>query len=118
MFSLEVFMSLSTFGSVAADAASCGAVCTFSRPSPRSLSGWVCVCCFFSSRASGAFAAVAGRALPSVCCGCRVRPVSPSEVGVVLPVDASLPAGGLWGVSVPCVPCSASFVPLVRLGGA
>lgn len=102
-------MSLSSFSSLAADAGPCGAVFVFSRPSVRSLSGWVAVACFSSASAARGFAAVAGRSLPSRCGGCAVRPVSAAAPLSVLPFapPGSLASGSLFGVSVPVLACPA-----------
>lgn len=62
---------------------------SFVRPSPRSFSGWVCVCLFSSPEVAGGFAAVIADSLDLPFC--RVR----------------LYFGG-WGVSVPV------FVRLLR----
>lgn len=60
------------------------------RPSPRSLSGWVCVVRFSSFSAASRFALSWGRRLPAVCRGCVVRAAAGGGFAVSVPVARSL----------------------------
>ena len=102
--------------SVGGCAAGSGPACVFSRLSSRSFSGAVAVVCFPSRAGAASFSALIGPLLPSACRGARVRAVSSASVASVVPAGVSVP-GGLWGVSVPCVPPPVpSFVGPVVLG--